>query len=638
MDRRIAMVLVVAALALASPALAAKKPATRPGDDVFGNDRVWVVHLRMSVERWEAMQPKERGGMWQQVVDAVKQDGQRRAPATQKAPDAKQIEKELQADEGLDAKESPFGGRFPYVRATVELNGEVVRNVGLRFKGNASYGWGARGLKRPFKLDFNRFDTTQEFHGLSQLNLHNNSFDPSQLREPLSYETFRQAGIPSPRTAFALVYLTVDGKYNRECLGIYTLTEELGKKFLKEHYGNAKGLLLKPERVGLLPYLGEDWESYHNYGIKTEGTPAIQKRFIEFVKLVNQADDDAFRKQIDSYLAVDEFLRFVAVNALLSNLDSFLTGGHNYYIYLDAGDNKVRILPWDMHLSLAGWGPARDIEEQTNLSITRPYIGRHTLIKRVLAIEEYRNAYLEHVKRLMATTYSPQSMDRQIDAMQAMLKKAEELAQSSGKPLPPISKETAGLGSNMPDLRLFVDKRVESVLAQMEGKKKGFVPSFEGRQRFGDRPRLGMGLARPLAVAMLAGADADKDGKLSKQELTAAIRKFFASADKRNRGVLGEVGIGEALGDIMPESLGGGKREEIQGIGIEWRWDGPNALLAKAIMRRANTTPNGRVSADELAKLAESMFRGLDDDEDGGLDLDELTEAIAVLLRPSGKE
>jgi hypothetical protein len=53
---------------------------------------------------------------------------------------------------------------------------------------------------------------------------------------------------------------------------------------------------------------------------------------------------------------VDQFLRFVAVNAIIANNDSYLRGGHNFYIYLDPKDGKVRFIPWDQDLDMCTRG------------------------------------------------------------------------------------------------------------------------------------------------------------------------------------------------------------------------------------------------------------------------------------------
>ena len=66
----------------------------------------------------------------------------------------------------------------------------------------------------------------------------------------------------------------------------------------------------------------------------------------DFVKLVNYADDATFNKRVADYLAVDDFLRYLAATVLISNLDSPLVTNHNFYLYENPADKKVWILPW----------------------------------------------------------------------------------------------------------------------------------------------------------------------------------------------------------------------------------------------------------------------------------------------------
>ena len=50
-------------------------------------------------------------------------------------------------------------------------------------------------------------------------------------------------------------------------------------------------MLLKPERIQGLQYMGEKWEAYKDkYNPKREPTDAQKRRLIEFAKLINQAD------------------------------------------------------------------------------------------------------------------------------------------------------------------------------------------------------------------------------------------------------------------------------------------------------------------------------------------------------------
>ena len=245
------------------------------------------------------------------------------------------------------------------------VGGKTYREVGVRYKGHGSYAVSSRGTKRPFKIDLDRYVKEQTLAGQAKLNLANNAMDPSFTREALAYAVFRRAGVPAPRTAFVKLYLTVPGKFDRTYLGLYTLDEQVDERFLRAHFGEADGLLLKPQNTRGLPHLGEEWSAYEKpYEPKTDARPAHKKRLIEFTRLVNdrgEGADEAFREQIGSFLDVDEFLRFLAVNAALANLDSFLVLGKNCYIYLDPETNKFVFIPWDLDISFGGFtmvGPA----------------------------------------------------------------------------------------------------------------------------------------------------------------------------------------------------------------------------------------------------------------------------------------
>src|SRR5207253_712361 len=111
-------------------------------------------------------------------------------------------------------------------------------------------------------------------------------------------------------------------------------------------FKNAKGLLLKPEGIRALEFLGNDWAPYERrYNVKSGADPKLRQRLIDASRLVHLSDDEHFRKEIGSYLDIDEFLRFAAANAMVANLDSAFMMGHNYYIYLPSETGKLVFMP-----------------------------------------------------------------------------------------------------------------------------------------------------------------------------------------------------------------------------------------------------------------------------------------------------
>ena len=263
-----------------------------PSDIVFGPDRLWKLHLQISAENWQAMLPT-RGLRFFGAPQFGDHPG--------KTPETPEPQEPAERRGG-------FKFDFRYVPATAELNGEQFQEVGVRFKGNSSYGMVGNSPKRPFKIDFDRYVEGQTFHGLKMLNLTNNAFEPSQLRESLAFAAFRAAGIPAARTAFGEVSLSVPGKFDRQFIGLYTLVEQVDKTFLKRHFGSSKGLLLKPEGIQGLPYLGADWQPYEEfYRPKSEATEAQKQRLIDLTRLINFATDDDFASQIDTLFNLDNF-------------------------------------------------------------------------------------------------------------------------------------------------------------------------------------------------------------------------------------------------------------------------------------------------------------------------------------------
>ena len=456
------LVLVSAALAderrapSATTRAAATTTAVANTPEAFLNaNALHVLHFKLTHAAWDKMQPT-RAPLFSGLFP----------PATRPA--------------GEEAThDSPFGYHYAYVHADVEFGGRTYANVGLRFKGNSSYLTGS-GAKKPFKLDLNHFDKDLTLAGLSALNLNNNAMDPTFMREAMSYQFFRDAGVPASRTAWALVYLSVPEVHEHKLAGLYTIVEEINKPFLKAHFGSAKGLLLKPENAFSLPYLGEDFAKYEKmYRPKSEGTPQTRRRLIEFLKLIHQADDATFAQRIGDYLDVESFLRFLAANSLLGNMDSFLSTGHNFYLYIHPETLRAHFIPWDLNLSFGTFDWVGTIGEQAQLSLEQPYVKPNRLTERLLGIDRYAEAYRAEVARIARTRMTPAHVGPQIKGFEEVIAKAERIAGVGHKPLPASRPAEFELGK-------FFAARVRSVEGQLAGTEPGYIPYWQ-RGMFGGR-------------------------------------------------------------------------------------------------------------------------------------------------------
>jgi hypothetical protein len=531
--------------ALPQPGAKDKQPdkAKLSGEGVFGLTKIHEFHLELSAKDWEIMQATKGGGPFFG------------GPGGPKKPDNQPADKPTDVHKG-----SGFGVEFPWAHANFTAQGKTYKNVGARYKGNFTFMASAKLLRKPLQIDLEHYAEDQRFQGLKKINLANGVVDAERLRETLSFAVFREAGVPASRTAYAEVSLTVPGKYDKEYVGLYTMIEHVGSAFLRDHFKSAKGLLVKPEGVRGLEYLGENWEPYQQrYRPKTDASKKQQKRLMDFTRLVNKADDADFRKKIGGFLDVDEFLRFLAANALLANLDSFLALGHNYYMYLRPDTNQFVFIPWDLDLSFGNFPMAGTAQQQEELSLIHPHMGDNKLIDRLLAMPEVKEKYEKILKELSTTIFTREKLLKDIDAIEkvtklplAREKKAAE-ARNEGK---------GGVGFGPPGgmfgqtfkLRSFIEKRTASVVAQLDGKSKGFVPTGMGFGKPGGPGGFGPGnfVAKPL----LAALDSNKDGKVSREELVAGVKKFFNDCDKEQSGSLTEAQLAAGLDRIWPKPKG----------------------------------------------------------------------------------
>lgn len=231
-------------------------------------------------------------------------------------------------------------------QADITVNGKRIENVAIRTKGSSSLRSvvSSDSDRYSLKIDFDYYDDTQSLYGLKKLNLNNNFSDTTLMREYISYELMEQMGLPTP--AHSYMYVTVNGEEHGLFLGV----EAVDETFLANNYGSNDGFLFKPDGMGSdLKYISEDIADYTGIGLKTNEDNIDQSKFIEMLDAINNGGS------IEKYIAVDEMLRYFAVNTALVNLDSYQGNmKHNYYLYED--DGVFSIIPWDFNMSFGGFG------------------------------------------------------------------------------------------------------------------------------------------------------------------------------------------------------------------------------------------------------------------------------------------
>lgn len=353
------------------------------------------------------------------------------------------------------------------------FDGETLAAIGVRLKGlnglNLPDGPINLAGKYPLKLDFNAQGGAR-FHGVDTLSLNTNSQDPSMMRERLALRMYQAMGIPASRAAYAK--LQVDGK----AAGLYNAVQVLDKRYLKERFGTAAGAddgnlykcVYNADNICMLGWRGDKKSDYYRtdcppgfdecgFVQKTNEDDAAQNSYadlIELIRVINQTPDEEFATELAKVFDVEAFVRVAAVAYAISNHDSYFGKGHNYYLYRHPGSGKFQYLPWDLDLTYGTTSCAAPATDPTCGSLDN-----HLLIKRVLAVPKWRQAYLQDLQQVVDQHLTVAQHQLWISELDALL--AGELAADPNGP------GLAGYQAARAELLEFVQARRSDLLAKL---------------------------------------------------------------------------------------------------------------------------------------------------------------------------
>lgn len=135
-----------------------------------------------------------------------------------------------------------------YIAASVVLDGNSVKNIGLRTKGNSSLSSivSSDSDRYSFKIEFDHYQTGQTYYGLDKLALNNIVQDNTYLKDYISYQMMNAFDADSPLCSF--IYITVNG----EDWGLYLAVEGIEDAYASRNYGSDSGQIYKPDSMNMM--------------------------------------------------------------------------------------------------------------------------------------------------------------------------------------------------------------------------------------------------------------------------------------------------------------------------------------------------------------------------------------------------
>ncbi|MGG4341457.1 CotH kinase family protein [Paenibacillus lautus] len=334
-----------------------------------------------------------------------------------------------------------------YKEASVNYNGMQFDHVGIRTKGNLSLRSvvNSDSDRYSFKISFDEY-LNQTLNGISKINLNNNYSDASYMREFLTYELADSVGLPTPGFSYVNVYV------NDELWGFYLAIEQIGDSYLERHFDHSYGALYKAEMNGAgsdLTWLGNDPDSYTGLVMKSKSSN--DDVLIDMLDELNNGSD------YDKVLDVDNVLKYVALNVVASNMDSYLgSNKQNYYLYENNGIFSV--LPWDYNMAFGGLGGSGILIDEP----TQGALAERPLIAKLLEVDEYKERYHAILTEMLEGYMQQEAFNERVTQLQDLI--SEHVKQD---PRPFYSYEE--YEQSIPTLTSFVEESMDNIQQQLDG-------------------------------------------------------------------------------------------------------------------------------------------------------------------------
>jgi len=430
-------------------------------DVVFPTDKVNKITITIDPDDWKAMQTDMVEILGERGTDGRRGPGGGGFPGGDSAPPGgmEPPSGEFAPPEDMEppsgdfappgGMEPPSGGFGPgggdmvsetpmWVPATLEFEGNVWNHIGVRYKGNSSLvsAWNSGSLKMPFKFDFDEFEDdypeidNQRFYGFKQLSLANGFSDETYLRETLTYDAMREAGLVAGHTAFYEVVLDYGG--GPISLGIYTVVEVVDDTVVKMAFGDDDGNIYEGDGNGVtlaegtFDLIADSFEKENNED--EADWSDIEALYNALHADTRTADPARWRADLEAVFDVDTFLNWLSVSAVVQNWDTYGAMTHNFYLYNNPETGQLVWIPWDHNMTF-GVGGNRGgrtsdggMGGRGNVSFDKADVDENwPLIRFLLDDPVYSEKYFGYLAQA-SDTFDAAVVNARIEAMAEMLR------------------------------------------------------------------------------------------------------------------------------------------------------------------------------------------------------------------------
>lgn len=271
---------------------------------------------------------------------------------------------------------------------------ELIYEINFNFRGHYT-----RNLpKRSYYIQLikpNRYLGAREFHLNAEYN------DPSFIRNKLSLDLFQLFEVLAPTSQHIQLYL--NGTYE----GVYLHIESVDDLFLQKRalpIGPIYYAINNNANFSLISPFTNDGKKSLLLGYESKfGSYTDNQYLFEFINSIHSATSSEFQVDISKHLAVEKYLRWLAVAVCTQNIDGFY---HNYALYRNSETCLFEIMPWDYDSTFGRDWHGNNVDYNV-----LPIEGKNTLTKKLLEVPSFRKKYKMLLEELLDTFFTPHYLE-----------------------------------------------------------------------------------------------------------------------------------------------------------------------------------------------------------------------------------
>lgn len=255
----------------------------------------------------------------------------------------------------------------------------------------------------PLLINFDKYVDGQTYNGMTQIAL--------------------RYGVPSVNEAAALTATAMTGQASQQ-FGYVTYSVNGGDTLTRimlvnpdENYAAnlGDGILYKSDSESSFTYQGDDDSTYEDQFKQVSDGDTNEQPIIDLLKWLDSADDEEFDNNLDTYVDVDSFAKYLATQNLLVNQDDMAGPGKNYYLWYDNETKKISIISWDLDMSMQG-NAELGVDDTASMGGGGGR-GGNELKERFLASDKFKAIYEDAYWDLYDQIYGSDALSQAVDKL-----------------------------------------------------------------------------------------------------------------------------------------------------------------------------------------------------------------------------